>query len=814
MKKLLPLVAGTALTFTPLLCWAQNSWYLTSDPAIADNWNTLADWHSNPAGGGTTPTSISSSDYFYTNGCMLRTPANSSAAPFGGSTLTINGGSLGLKNFTSTAATTIGNLVTRAGTIANANGGGGNLILNITNLSNLEDISFTTGVSTRGLNITIGTLSGDGDTCFCGAGTISLGITTATGYRGSMLVDDGVSLTFPTSFTSSGDLQVMTGAKVILNAAVTFSGLTLNGVAYASGNYSYATLHAAYPAIFTSGTGSITVNTPSAWYLHTNQPLTDNWGTLADWFSAPTGGTNPSAISLADSFFTNGLTLRTPASSAASTFGGGFLTLNGGAIGIKDSSTTTATTINSLTSTGGTISDSSGTAGAMILNLNTFTNLGATVFDAAVSNRGLKITTGLLSGNGDITLKGAGGGTFTLNLADAWNYTGTLTMSGTSTGSLTFMNPITSSGSLVIGAGNTVTLNQNLFFAGLTVGSTVYAPGTYTASALGFSGTGSVRVKKRPSRMYGVNLSAAEGGNNLPGVYTFDYTYPTQAELTYYHGKGQNLIRIPFRWERMQTTMNGPLVTAELGRMDAVVGWAHNLGMKVILDMHNFDRRSVGGTQYVIGTTQVPNAAFQDVWSKLAAHYAGETAIWGYDIMNEPHDTSGTWPAAAQAGVNGVRQGDTVHFVIVEGDSYASALNWQTVNPTLNIADSAGLLIYQAHQYFDTENSDFMAHSGGYDTYAVEHGYPNMGIDQVSPFVNWLKARQAWGMIGEYGVPNNDPRWNVVLDRFLSYLKANGISGTYWRGGPIIGADPLSCEPTSNFTVDAPQMSVLQQYSQ
>ena len=42
---------------------------------------------------------------------------------------------------------------------------------------------------------------------------------------------------------------------------------------------------------------------------------------------------------------------------------------------------------------------------------------------------------------------------------------------------------------------------------------------------------------------------------------------------------------------------------------------------------------------------------------------------------------------------------------------------------------------------------------------------------RIQPFVEWLEAHNAKGFIGEYGVPNNDPRWLTVLDNFLAEMK-------------------------------------------
>jgi hypothetical protein len=304
------------------------------------------------------------------------------------------------------------------------------------------------------------------------------------------------------------------------------------------------------------------------------------------------------------------------------------------------------------------------------------------------------------------------------------------------------------------------------------------------------------------SRMFGVNLAGGEGGT-VPGTYGTNYIYPNANEFTYYNGKNQNLIRLPFRWKRVQRTLYGALDSAEMTRLDSVIALASARGMKVLLDMHDYARYDGN----LIGSTAVPNSAFTDVWQKIADRYKTNTAIWAYGIMNEPHSTGGLWPAAAQAGVDGVRLADSTHFVTVCGENWANAYTWPTSNPNLNVTDSTGKLIYEAHCYFANSNND------QYGTYDAEGAYPDKGVIKVSPFIYWLKQKGARGMIGEYGVPNNDARWNVVLDKFLAYLYANGISGTYWAGGPWWSQSyTLSVEPTSNFTVDKPQMNILQNY--
>ncbi len=117
--------------------------------------------------------------------------------------------------------------------------------------------------------------------------------------------------------------------------------------------------------------------------------------------------------------------------------------------------------------------------------------------------------------------------------------------------------------------------------------------------------------------------------------------------------------------------------------------------------------------------------------------------------------------------------------------------------------------MYQAHCYIDSDASG--QYTASYD---VNHVTPTIGIERMAPFLAWLKAKHAWGMIGEFGVPKNAPRYNVALENMLQYMQNNGLSGTYWHGGVWSGGDPLSCEPGSSYTVDAPQMAILQQFTQ
>src|SRR5580704_12941544 len=89
----------------------------------------------------------------------------------------------------------------------------------------------------------------------------------------------------------------------------------------------------------------------------------------------------------------------------------------------------------------------------------------------------------------------------------------------------------------------------------------------------------------------GINLSGGElTPDRTPAVYGKDYIYPTPQELDYYASKGFAVVRLPYRWERLQPSLFGNLDGAELGRIKNVLTAAEARNMQVILSPHNGGR--------------------------------------------------------------------------------------------------------------------------------------------------------------------------------------------------------------------------------
>ena len=317
------------------------------------------------------------------------------------------------------------------------------------------------------------------------------------------------------------------------------------------------------------------------------------------------------------------------------------------------------------------------------------------------------------------------------------------------------------------------------------------------------------KVVKTEGKPYGVNMACADFGSNFPGVYNTDYTYPQASDLDYWNEKGLKLVRFPFKWERLQYELNGELNRHDLDKMKDFVAAAAERDMVVMLDLHNYCRRYMNGEHTIIGTNGLTPEHLASFWKSLATEFKSFDNIYAYGLMNEPHDLDSctTWFEMAQLCIDSIRTVDMDTRIMVGGNHWSSAERWVELSDTLKyLKDPADKLAFEAHVYFNANASG--TYKRGYDE---DSCYLEKGIDRVRPFVEWLKANKFEGMVGEYGIPDSDSRWNLVLDKFLSYLQENDINGCYWAAGPWWPKDEfMAITPVDG--KDRPQMEVVGKY--
>ena len=325
---------------------------------------------------------------------------------------------------------------------------------------------------------------------------------------------------------------------------------------------------------------------------------------------------------------------------------------------------------------------------------------------------------------------------------------------------------------------------------------------------------GSVPATPSGAVAWGVNLAGAEFADykQLPGTYNDDYGYPNDAakapsELAYYASKNLKLVRLPFRWERMQDGLFGPINEVELGRMRAFLKDAKKAGLRVIPDCHNYARYYEPGKdpktrkEFIIGQN-ADKAALGDLWKKLIPRLAEEKdIIWAWDIMNEPRnmgpkgdseDEGGKqlWADVAQSAISAIRSVDKTTPILIAGYQYSPTDRWTQYSDKLkNLSDPANRLIFEGHTYWDADRSGtYNEQNGGFDATRQTGGDRGRSVAAIADFVGWLRANKKKGFIGEYSVPAVAGEWQIQLSRFVLEVNRHDADvitgGTFWAGGP------------------------------
>lgn len=301
----------------------------------------------------------------------------------------------------------------------------------------------------------------------------------------------------------------------------------------------------------------------------------------------------------------------------------------------------------------------------------------------------------------------------------------------------------------------------------------------------------------------GVNLAGAEfAENSLPGNYGTDYVYPTHAEVDYFTGKGMNVFRLPFRWERLQRTAFADFDAVELARVDDFVNYATGKGASVVLDPHNYARYY--GT--VIGTGNVPASAFADFWGRLASRYKGNGRVI-FGLMNEPRDMpTELWRDDANAAIQAIRNAGASNLILVPGNGWTGAHSWSqswygtpNAQAMLGINDPGNNYAFEVHQYLD----------GDFSGTADQCVSTTVGSEKLAEFTNWLRQNGKRGFLGEFAGGRNDTCY-AALDNMLTYVDNNAdvwLGWTYWAAGPWWGDYMFTLEPAGG--TDRPQMSPL-----
>ena len=312
----------------------------------------------------------------------------------------------------------------------------------------------------------------------------------------------------------------------------------------------------------------------------------------------------------------------------------------------------------------------------------------------------------------------------------------------------------------------------------------------------------------------GVSLAGPEFGgdkttfcNLRPGVVDVDYVFPKEETVQFFTGQGADFLRLPIRWERLQSQPGGSLDESYLKHILVFCDFARKHKIGVLVDLHNYGRyrrKSNGAVQAIVidqkvdGQIPVSRDHFADLWRRLATRLALHQAVIGYGLMNEPHDMGDSdWKAISQTAVNSIRTVDRRTTIVVAGDQWSSAVNFAEANGARAwISDLIGPIVYEAHLYFDSDAAGKYQRSFATEA-KLDRNLGNRADLRINPFLQWCQKNSVRGILGEVGSPA-DLRWKPLLQTAASRCLKQDVPVCYWAAGPWWDQYPLSIQPKDN----------------
>lgn len=254
----------------------------------------------------------------------------------------------------------------------------------------------------------------------------------------------------------------------------------------------------------------------------------------------------------------------------------------------------------------------------------------------------------------------------------------------------------------------------------------------------------------------------------------------------------------------------------QLALLDARLPDCAKNGLKVVIDMHVSPGGLDGNGHSRVLNTPWATQAFVDLWTDIARRYAGNTTIWGYDLLNEPRTgylKSGyqAWQDLAAKTARRIRRFDATHPIIIESP-YADPSRLRNMRPL-----SVPGCVYSVHMYHpgDFTHQGLFEHPLGvrYES-AKDKGRVKRVLDLVTAF---QKRHRVPIYVGEFSAV----RWAPLEDAHdylrdcIQYFERRGWNWTYhaFREADCwsveIGGDRNSTSPSPTPTL---RQQLLQRY--
>ena len=170
----------------------------------------------------------------------------------------------------------------------------------------------------------------------------------------------------------------------------------------------------------------------------------------------------------------------------------------------------------------------------------------------------------------------------------------------------------------------------------------------------------------------------------------------TRSDISAIKAEGFDTLRLPVAWSEHLDTAD-TIDPAFLARVDEVIGWALDEGLRVVLDVHHFWDLNENPR------ANIPR--LHRIWAQLAAHYADWPDGLIFELINEPHDkfTQDLVNAFNQEALAGIRRSNPDRWVILGGASWGGITPFTATAdvPFEPVADPRAIATFHSYSPYD-----------------------------------------------------------------------------------------------------------------
>ena len=270
------------------------------------------------------------------------------------------------------------------------------------------------------------------------------------------------------------------------------------------------------------------------------------------------------------------------------------------------------------------------------------------------------------------------------------------------------------------------------------------------------------------------------------------WSHPMTFYMDLLQQEGFNAMRVPFSSEWILYHFDSYPYDGLLGSdperqhkksieiLDDVFDMAHTRGIRILLDLHRLKWDYISELWYSTVDERFTSDTFLQAWYAVLDRYQGHPALWGVDLLNEPHGTatwgtgdhSNDWRLFAEYALAQIeaRYTNATWIYMVEGVGWGKDLTGAAYAPLRPPISAVNRTVYSVHNY----GKSVVSSVNPYDVNSLHQDW-----DAHFGFLPYV-------ITGEYGgLDTIDEPW---MENYAKYLITKNITDTFfWSLGPNSG---------------------------